>query len=332
MDWDALAQQLAPLCSQPLRRNEPMRRHTTLRVGGPAALFYRVNQLDEFARISEWAQCHAVPTFIMGHGSNILVSDRGIDALVLYNACERAVVGEETYAETGIPIRELFLKAAQRSLSGLEFAVGIPGTLGGALVSNAGAYRQNIADLLIEIDLVSSGKRQRVSPDWMQFSYRDSRLRRPGAPPTALLAVRMRLTPDSKRAIFARARHLQRQRIEKQPPESSAGSFFKNVYDRALAEQLPGLPPSLKEAGVVPAGFLIEACGLKGLQMGGASVSRKHANFLINRGDATAQDFYQLAQRVKQAVYERFGVWLEEEVLYVGWTPDVPQYKSEANR
>ncbi|GBC93060.1 UDP-N-acetylenolpyruvoylglucosamine reductase [bacterium HR15] len=326
IDWDALAQQLSPLCSRPLLRNEPMRRHTTLRVGGPATLFYRVSELDEFARISEWAQSHQVPTFIMGHGSNILVSDTGIHALVIYNACERAVIGKETYAETGIPIRELFLKAAQQGLSGLEFAVGIPGTLGGALVSNAGAYRQNIADLLIEIDLVSEGKRQRVSPDWMQFSYRDSRLRRPCAPPTALLAVRMCLKPDAKRAIFARARHLQRQRIEKQPPESSAGSFFKNVYDHALAQRLPGLPTPLREAGVVPAGFLIEACGLKGYQIGGACVSRKHANFLINRGDATASDFYQLAQKVKQAVHEQFGVWLEEEVLYVGWTTDMPQY------
>ncbi len=326
IEWDALARQLAPLCSRPLQRNEPMRRHTTLRVGGPAALFYRVSNLEEFARISEWAQTHRVPTFIMGHGSNILVSDAGIPALVLYNACERAIIGEETYAETGIPIRELFLKAAQRGLSGLEFAVGIPGTLGGALVSNAGAYRQNIADLLIDIDLVVDGRRQRVSPDWMQFSYRDSRLRRPNAPPTALLAVRMRLTPDSKRAIFDRARHLQRQRIEKQPPESSAGSFFKNVYHRELAERLPNLPAPLKEAGVVPAGFLIEACGLKGYQIGGACVSRKHANFLINRGDATASDFYQLAHKVKQAVHERFGVWLEEEVLYVGWDANVPQY------
>ncbi len=325
MDWDALAQQLTPLCSRPPQRNEPMRRHTTLRVGGPAALFYRVSELEEFARISEWAQRHHVPLFIMGHGSNILVSDAGIPALVIYNACERFTLGEQCWAETGIPIRELFLKAAQQGLSGLEFAVGIPGTLGGALVSNAGAYRQNIADLLIEIDIVSEGRCQRVTPDWMQFAYRDSRLRRPGAPPTALLAVRMHLKPDSKRAIFARARQLQRQRIEKQPPESSAGSFFKNVYDHELADKLPGLPATLKEAGVVPAGFLIEACGLKGYQIGGACVSRKHANFLINRGNATATDFYQLAAKVKRELHERFGVWLEEEVLYVGWDAHVPQ-------
>ncbi len=318
MNWDSVSRTLQTLCSGPIARSEPMRRHTTLRVGGPAALFYKVQQLEEFARIVEWAQQESVPTFIMGHGSNILVSDRGIPALVLYNACQQVQVGEQTYAETGVAFRELFLKCAQASLSGLEFAVGIPGTLGGALVSNAGAYRSNIADLLIEIDLVSEGKRQRVSPDWMEFSYRDSKLRRPNAPPTALLAVRLRLRPDHRLAILARAREFQRQRISKQPPESSAGSFFKNVYDSALAERLPNLPKPLKEAGVVPAGFLIEACKLKGYTIGGACVSRKHANFLVNRGWATATDFRRLADYVKARVYEAFGVWLEEEVLSVG--------------
>lgn len=318
MNWDALHRTLRTLCSGPIARSEPMRRHTTLRVGGPAALFCKVHQLEEFARIAEWAQQEGVPTFIMGHGSNLLVSDKGIPALVLYNACQQVQIGEQTYAETGVAFRELFLKSAQASLSGLEFAVGIPGTLGGALVSNAGAYRSNIADLLVEIDLVSAGKRQRVSPDWMEFSYRDSKLRRPNAPPTALLAVRLRLRPDNRLAILARARVFQRQRIEKQPPESSAGSFFKNVYDSTLAERLPNLPKPLREAGVVPAGFLIEACKLKGYTLGGACVSRKHANFLINRGWATATDFRRLADFVKARVYDEFGVWLEEEVLSVG--------------
>ncbi len=327
MNWDALLESLSRLCIGTPRRAEPLRRHTTLRVGGPAALFYKTHDLEEFARISIWAHEHAVPVFVMGHGSNILVSDKGIPALVIYNACQRMQIGEMTYAETGVPFRELFLKTAQAGLSGLEFAVGIPGTLGGALVSNAGAYRSNIADLLIEIDLVSEGVRQRVSPEWMQFSYRDSRLRRPNAPPTSLLAVRLRLKPDQRRAILARAREFQRQRILKQPPEFSAGSFFKNVYDRALAEQLSNLPEPMREAGVVPAGYLIEACGLKGYTVGGACVSRKHANFLINRGWATARDFEHLAQHIERVVFETFGVRLEREVLRVGdWngTTDVP--------
>jgi UDP-N-acetylmuramate dehydrogenase len=327
MNWDALLEPLSRLCIGVPRRAEPLRRHTTLRVGGPAALFYKTRDLEEFARISLWAHQNAVPVFVMGHGSNILVSDRGFPALVLYNACERMEIGEETYAETGVSFRELFLKTAQAGLSGLEFAVGIPGTLGGALVSNAGAYRSNIADLLIEIDLVSEGVRKRVPPGWMQFSYRDSLLRRPDAPPTSLLAVRMRLKPDRRHDILKRAREFQLQRILKQPPESSAGSFFKNVYDRALAEQLPNLPMPMREAGVVPAGYLIEACGLKGYAVGGACVSRKHANFLINRGWATASDFDRLARHIECVVYETYGVQLEREVLRVGdWEEraDVP--------
>ncbi|OYT69853.1 MAG: UDP-N-acetylenolpyruvoylglucosamine reductase [Armatimonadetes bacterium JP3_11] len=318
MNWEALLEPLSRLCIGVPRRAEPLRRHTTLRVGGPAALFYKTRDLEEFARISLWAHQNAVPVFVMGHGSNILVSDRGLPALVLYNACERMEIGEETYAETGVSFRELFLKTAQAGLSGLEFAVGIPGTLGGALVSNAGAYRSNIADLLIEIDLVSEGVRKRTPPRWMQFSYRDSLLRRPNAPPTSLLAVRLRLKPDRRRDILMRAREFQRQRILKQPPESSAGSFFKNVYNRALAEQLPNLPTPIREAGVVPAGYLIEACGLKGYAVGGACVSRKHANFLINRGWATASDFDRLARHIERVVYETYGVQLEREVLRVG--------------
>ncbi|MFN7018144.1 MAG: UDP-N-acetylmuramate dehydrogenase [Fimbriimonadales bacterium] len=318
MNWDALWEELSRLCIGVPRRAEPLRRHTTLRVGGPAALFYKTRDLEEFARISLWAHQNAVPVFIMGHGSNILVSDKGIPALVLYNACQEMAIGEVTYAETGVAFRELFLKTAQAGLSGLEFAVGIPGTLGGALVSNAGAYRSNIADLLVELDIVSEGRRMRVAPDWMEFSYRDSRLRRPNAPPTSLLAVRLRLKPDRRLDILCRAREFQRQRILKQPPESSAGSFFKNVYDRALAERLPNLPAPMRTAGVVPAGYLIEACGLKGYRVGGACVSRKHANFLINCGWATARDFDQLAQHIERIVYETYGITLEREVLRVG--------------
>ncbi|GIV08616.1 MAG: UDP-N-acetylenolpyruvoylglucosamine reductase [Fimbriimonadales bacterium] len=318
MNWDALLEPLSRLCIGAPRRAEPMRRHTTLRVGGPAALFYKTRDLEEFARISLWAHQHAVPVFVMGHGSNILVSDAGFPALVLYNACQRFAIDKVTYAETGVSFRDLFLKTAQVGLSGLEFAVGIPGTLGGALVSNAGAYRSNIADLLLELDVVSEGVRMRVPPDWMEFSYRDSRLRRPNAPPTSLLSVRMRLQPDCRREILRRAREFQRQRILKQPPESSAGSFFKNVYDHALAERLPSLPSPMRAAGVVPAGYLIEACGLKGYTVGGACVSRKHANFLVNRGWATAREFDALAQHIERVVYETYGVRLEREVLRVG--------------
>ncbi len=305
-------------CPPHLRFHEPLAQYTTLRVGGPADLFYKVTDIEEFAQVTITAHRLNVPTFILGLGSNLLVSDRGVRGLVIYNCCRRIEADEVTYSESGASFQQLFLKTAQAGLSGLEFAVGIPGTVGGALVSNAGAFRENIADLIETIDVVVEGERRLVDREWMQFSYRDSILRRPNPPRAAILAVTLRLRRGDRRQIFAKAREFQRWRIERQPPNPSAGSFFKNVYDAELAQRLPSLPPSLKEAGVVPAGYLIAEAGLKGLRVGGAMVSPRHANFIINAGGATASDIRELANRVKQAVYETFGVMLEEEVLSVG--------------
>ncbi|MEJ5251096.1 MAG: UDP-N-acetylmuramate dehydrogenase [Armatimonadota bacterium] len=331
-DWQSMLHRFMQTVPDPshLRLNEPLAQYTTLRVGGPADLFYRATEVEEFAQVVISAHQMNIPTFILGLGSNLLVSDRGIRGLVVYNCCRRIRVGELTYSESGASFQQLFLKTAQAGLSGLEFAVGIPGTVGGALVSNAGAFRENICDLVENIDIVVEGERKLVGKEWMQFSYRDSILRRPNPPRAAILAVTLRLRPGDRRQIFAKARELQRWRIERQPPNPSAGSFFKNVYDAELAQRLPNLPPALKEAGVVPAGYLIAEAGLKGLRIGGAMVSPKHANFLINAGGATATDLRRLADMVKQTVYEKFGVVLEEEVLTVGeWdAPDVSRASS----
>jgi UDP-N-acetylmuramate dehydrogenase len=221
-----------------LRLNEPLKNYTTLRVGGPADLFYRATNIEECAQVVITAHQLRVPTFILGLGSNLLVSDKGIRGLVVYNCCRCIEVGEITFSESGAPFQLLFLKAAQAGLSGLEFAVGIPGTVGGALISNAGAFRENIGDLVEAIDVVVEGERQRVTKEWMQFSYRDSILRRPDPPRAAILAVTLRLRRGDRRQIFAKARELQLWRIERQPPNPSAGSFFKNVYDAELAQKL----------------------------------------------------------------------------------------------
>jgi UDP-N-acetylmuramate dehydrogenase len=220
--------------------------------------------------------------------------------------------------ESGAGFQELFLKTAQASLGGLEFAVGIPGTVGGALVSNAGAYRSNISEFLTEIEISQDGERKWVSADWMEFSYRDSLLRRPNPPQAAILTVRMRLPLAEPKAIYDEAREYQRQRIGKQPPPASAGSFFKNVYDKALADSLESLPPKMKEAGVVPAGYLLEACGLKGFQLGRCRFAPRHANFVINTEGASAREIRNLVDHAREIVSREYGVELEEEVLYLG--------------
>ena len=181
------------------------------------------------------------------------------------------------------------MQTARAGRKGLEWAIGIPGTVGGALVSNAGAYRGNIGPLVSSVRVFAEGRDQTVGPEWMEFSYRDSRLRRGGGDKAVVLSCTLALTergdPD---AILAEAKEYQSQRRAKQPYAPSAGSFFKNVQNKELAESLDTLPGGLKAAGVVPAGFLSEACGLKGLRVGGAEVSEKHANFLVNAGGATA--------------------------------------------
>jgi UDP-N-acetylmuramate dehydrogenase len=265
---------------------------------------------------------------VLGWGSNVLPSDFGVPGLVLVNDARSIEVidGGDVLADAGCGFQELFLKSAQRGLSGLEFAVGIPGTLGGALVSNAGAYRSCVSEVLTEIEVISDGVRKWVEPSFMQFSYRDSILRSPHPPPVALLRVRLRLTPAAPAMIYNAAREYQRQRISKQPAPPSAGSFFKNVYNADLAASLDTLPDALKSAGVVPAGYLIEAVGLKGLRHAGAMLSARHANFMLNVGNATASGIRSLAEFAKGRVNQVFQVELEEEALYLGdwsaWTPE----------
>ena len=302
-----------------LKCDEPMARHTTLKVGGAARWFWAASDVEMLAQVLGLCDRHDIPYLFVGHGSNLLMSDAGYNGLVIQNRCKKCEVGEQTYAESGVSFGSLFLQTARAGFGGLEWAIGIPGTVGGALVSNAGAYRGNIGPLVRSVRVFADGQDQTVGPEWMEFSYRDSRLRRLGVGRDVILSCTLNLTergdPD---AILAHAKEYQAQRRAKQPYAPSAGSFFKNVNDRALAESLPDLPAAMKAAGVVPAGFLSEACGLKGLRVGGAQVAEKHANFLVNAGGATASDLRRLACRVRAAVQERFGVTLEEEVLYVG--------------
>lgn len=303
----------------------PLRHFTTLRAGGPAERLAMPQDVDALANlIADVQQDGSKPT-ILGWGSNVLPSDAGLPGLTILNRARRIRIARtgEVVADTGCGFQELFLKTAQQGLHGLEFAVGIPGTLGGALVSNAGAYRSNVSEFLTGLEIVHDGKREWVSPEWMEFSYRDSVLRRSDAPNAIVVRVAMKLPAGDSKRIYDEAREYQRQRISKQPPSPSAGSFFKNVNDAALAESLPLLPITLKKAGVVPAGYLIEAAGLKGHRMGGAMLGRRHANFVLNVGAASATEIRRLAAFAKYTVLDKFGVELEEEVLYLGeWNDD----------
>jgi UDP-N-acetylmuramate dehydrogenase len=296
---------------------------TTLQAGGPAKWLAFADDIDTFAALAAAAHELNLRHMIIGSGSNILVSDKGFDGLAIVNRCKRIYFGKTQYAQCGAWFQDVFLKAAQSGLTGLEFAVGIPGTLGGALVSNAGAYRANIADCLSEIEIIENGTRKSVPPSHLKFSYRDSILRQYSPPKIALLSVKMSLRSGDSKHIYDQARDYQRQRIGKQPPHPSAGSFFKNVIDADIVNRIDGLPDRLRANHVCPAGYLIEAVGLKGSRKGMAKISEKHANFICNLGGATAADIRGLAEEAKASVFRAFGVTLEEEVLYVGeWGND----------
>ena len=297
-----------------------LRPYTTLRAGGPADFFLRAEDVDTLAEGARWAWKRGLKVTPIGWGSNVLPADAGVPGLVVLNRTHTLSVTDEgeVEADSGVGFGDLFVRTAQHGLAGLEFAVGIPGSVGGALVSNAGAYRSSIAEFLTGLEIVTPAGRAWVGPEWMAFAYRDSVLRRAGAPPALVLRVRMRLPKGDPKRIYDEARDYQRQRISKQPPSPSAGSFFKNVVDRDLAQTIPGLTDGMRANGVVPAGFLIEACGLKGHRIGGAMLGTRHANFLLNVANATASDLRALAEHAQKVVRERFDVALEPEVLYLG--------------
>lgn len=275
-----------------VQRKVSLKPYTTLKAGGNAELFSICRTVDELAGVAVEAQKGDLTLTPLGWGSNVLPSDAGVPGLCVVNLSSafELLPGGKVIVDSGFGFQDLFLRTVQSGLAGLEFAVGIPGTVGGAMVSNAGAYRSNIADFVTRVEVVFEGQRQWVEPSWMQFSYRDSVLRRDSGVAAVILRIELQLAAGDRKTSFDTAREYQRQRIGKQPPSASAGSFFKNVTDPALAQSVEGLSAGMRANNVVPAGFLIEACGLKGHRIGGAMVGTRHANFILNVMGATATD------------------------------------------
>jgi UDP-N-acetylmuramate dehydrogenase len=305
-----------------IRHQVPLAPYVTLRLGGVADEFVEAKSANELAEIVTRAPLEQ-PLTVIGWGSNVLPSDHGVDGLVIRNLSNGLTMDGDgdVVADSGLSFQDLFLKTAQAGWAGFEYAVGIPGSLGGAMVSNAGAYRSQVSEFLTELDVVVDGQRRWVKPDWMQFSYRNSALRQSNPPRATIIRARFRLPKGDRWKSFQEAREYQRQRISKQPPSPSAGSFFKNVENHELAAQIPALPTALKEKGVVPAGFLIEAVGFKGKRHGGVGWGQRHANFMLNLNRGSATEVAELAQLTIETVRSNYGVTLESEVLYLGRWP-----------
>jgi UDP-N-acetylmuramate dehydrogenase len=309
-----------------LLTGESLRHHTTFRIGGPADYFFAAVEPDELVIALRTAHEIGIPVFLLGGGSNLLVSDEGFRGLVVRNACT-AVEFDGTAAHVGCgkDFLELIQQCRDRELAGLEFAAGIPGSVGGALYGNAGCYGQDIGTFTIECTICTmDGSRVETLPaSWFQFAYRDSRLKRdPRVLLTCLLQFRKGVYAEIEKEIEEKL-EIRRVKHPQWRVEPTAGSYFKN------------LPPDWRMPGAklspgthrVPAGQLLDEVGCRGLRVGDAMVFAKHANIIVNAGHATAREVLELAEIMKARVRERFGVELEEEVMFLGEKPRLEERK-----
>ena len=281
-----------------IRENEPLSSHSTMRVGGPAALAAFPTDAKELSALIARAKESGIRHIIVGNASNILFSDKGFDGLVIFTTAMRSVVwnGASVTASCGASLTGLAAAATRRGLSGLEFAFGIPGTIGGAVYMNAGAYGSQISAVLTASEYLQGDTVYRREAADHAFGYRTSIYR---STDDIILSAEFTLTPGDPDAIAAKAKQNMESRRSKQPLEfPNAGSVFK------------------RPEGAFP-GALIEQAGLKGLRIGGAEISEKHANFIINKGNATADDILRLTETAQNKVYQKFGILLETEIIYI---------------
>ena len=281
--------------------DEPMKRHTTFRIGGPADFFLLPSTVDEVRGILEICREEELPYFILGNGSNLLVSDKGYRGVIIQlyrNFSNISVEGNEICASSGALLSQIAAAARNASLTGFEFAGGIPGTLGGAVFMNAGAYGGELKDVLKEaVVMTEQGEILTLPVEKLDMGYRTSRIKKASY---LVLEARLVLEQGDMDKIRDITKDLTEKRVSKQPLEyPSAGSTFK------------------RPEGYF-AGKLIMDAGLRGYQVGDAQVSEKHCGFVINKGNATAADVLTLIENVREKVQEQFGVTLEPEVKFLG--------------
>lgn len=295
--------------------DEPLLRHCSFRTGGPADLFVRTGTADQLRQVLALLKAEGVETFLLGRGTNLLIGDKGFKGAVITmtdTASEKeaesegreplrriSVSGTTLTAGAGASLQSIALTAARYGLSGLEFAAGIPGSLGGGIVMNAGAYDGEMKQVVREVTLLEDGEIRTLTGEEMQFGYRTSYMK---SHEGAVLGAVMDLKEGDPAAITERIRELAVKRREKQPLEyASAGSTFKR----------PAIPG-------VYAGRLIQDAGLRGYACGDAQVSEKHCGFVINRGHATSAQILQVIEDVSRRVYEDTGILLQREVICLG--------------
>lgn len=286
------------------KRDELLKKYTTFRIGGPAKYFFEAKSPDDIIRAIEFAKKEKIPFFILGGGSNILFSDKGFDGLVIKIVGGRVSFKKDGIieSEAGVLLSRLVSESVKKGFAGLEYLAGIPGTLGGAIFGNAGLGKDGccIGDVIKKVKLLMINRKiKEVDNKWMKFSYRHSRLKdfdlekRP-----IILSAELELRKGDRKELEKIIKEKTESRFGSYSTKLSAGCVFKNLSNTSV-------------------GKLIDECGLKGRKIGGAQISKMHANFIINTGDATARDVLDLIDLTKKEVKKKFKVRLEEEIQII---------------
>ncbi|HEX7590326.1 MAG TPA: UDP-N-acetylmuramate dehydrogenase [Candidatus Limnocylindrales bacterium] len=298
-EWAGAAEEAARLAGLQLLRNEPLAGHTTMRVGGTADYLATAAEVASLAALVRAARAARLPYLVLGRGSDIVVSDRGVRGLVILNRAEGCRIdADRLTADAGLPLARAATIAQKAGLAGLEFGLAIPGTVGGAVWANAGAHGADVAGALESVTVLGVDGAETIRPVVeLAMSYRDSCFK---STDDLILTATFHLAPADPATIKANLEEIRAWRREHQPLNlPSAGSVFRNPAGDS-------------------AGRLIDACGLRGARLGGAAISEKHANFIVNEGGATASEVRRLGDRAREAVAARFGVVLEYEIEFTG--------------
>jgi UDP-N-acetylmuramate dehydrogenase len=285
-----------------VQENISLAPYTSARIGGAADILVTVTSADELAEAMKITWDYGMPVYLLGGGSNLLVSDKGVRGVVVLDRAKEVIFegGDQpsVWCEAGVVFSNLANRCASKGLSGLEWAATVPGTVGGAVYGNAGAFGGDMSNNLIWADMLTKNGREKLTAEQMEYDYRTSILKR-GEKQAIVLSAMLRLKNSSKEEVSAKINEFSERRKAAQPPGASMGSMFKN--------------PAGDHAG-----RLIEYAGLKGTRIGNAEISMKHGNFFINHGDTKAEDVRALICLAQETVSEKFGIILELEVELIG--------------
>jgi len=308
-----------------LKRNISLRKYSTFKIGGRASYFFEAKNKKNLIKALTWAKDSCLPVFILGGGSNILFSDKGFNGLVIkINISGIKKEKNIVCAGAGVYLNKMVKFAKENNLSGLEWAAGIPGTIGGAVFGNAQAFNKRISDIVKSVEIVdlNSLEIKKISKNKCGFKTKSSFFKKKKN--SVIIGVCLKLKKGKKEEIQKKIREHQDYRKKKHPLEfPSAGSVFINPEIKIKSKKILKEFPEIKEfnkKGFVHAGFLIEKCGLKGKKIGGAKISEKHGNFIVNYNNAKAKDVLDLIKIIKEKVKRKFQISLKEEIQIVGET------------